>query len=439
MSKAIIYADWVTADFAESISGRLVGELNSDHIRSAELFRFQYHKQWLQAGGSPIDPELHLYEGDHFSDSQNFRCFLDSCPDRWGRLLMDRREAVHARSEKRQEKKLTEMDYLLGVHDQYRMGGLRYKTDIQGEFKDNHTDLAAPPMASLKELEYAASKIEDQAIDDPQYITWLNQLISPGSSLGGARPKACVIETDQTLWIAKFPNKHDNVDVGAWEYVAYLMAVDCGIDMSISKIKKINGHQHTFLTQRFDRVLHEKITTGEEALRRIHFSSAMTQLAYRDGEAGASYLELCEYLIHYGARTASDLKQLWLRIVFNIAISHSDDHLRNHGFLLSSHGWVLSPAYDINPIPKSTGLNLNINETNNQLDFSLALETIDYYRIEYELAIKIINRVCDVVKNWRSIATHVGISTAEQNAMASCFEVAQHWKSIEGKIKKQPV
>ncbi len=421
MTKAIIYADWVTQDLASAVDCILVGELNSEQIRSSELFRFHYDKQWIKDGGSAIDPELDLYEGDHFSDSQNFRCFLDSCPDRWGRLLMDRREAINARNEKRQEKNLTEMDYLLGVHDQYRMGGLRYKTEAEGEFKDNNNDLAAPPMASLKELEYAASKIEDEAIDDPLYITWLNQLISPGSSLGGARPKACVIDDDNALWIAKFPNKHDNFDIGAWEYVAYLMAIDCGIEMSPSKIQKINGNHHTFMTKRFDR-----IPSNKKEQHRVHFSSAMTQLGYRDGEAGASYLELCEYLINNGARTADDLKQLWLRIVFSIAISNSDDHLRNHGFLLASNGWVLSPAYDINPIPKSTGLNLNINETENQLDFTLALETIPYYRIEINEAKNIINSVCEVVKHWRTVATKIGLSKTEQDLMASCFTAEQN-------------
>ena len=426
MAKTIIYADWVTEDSASTVDGILVGELNSDQIRSSELFRFHYDKQWIKDGGSAIDPELDLYEGDHFSDSLNFRCFLDSCPDRWGRLLMDRREAIYARDEKRLERKLTEMDYLLGVHDQYRMGGLRYKTEAGGEFKDNNADLAAPPMASLKELEYAASKIEDEAIDDPLYITWLNQLISPGSSLGGARPKACVIDDENALWIAKFPNKHDNFNVGAWEYVAYLMAIDCGIEMSLSKVEKINGTQHTFMTKRFDRRV-----CDENKQVRVHFSSAMTQLGYRDGEQGASYLELCEYLTNNGAKTADDLEQLWLRIVFSIAISNSDDHLRNHGFLLSTHGWVLSPAYDINPIPKSTGLNLNINETENRLDFALALETIAYYRVESDEAESIINSVCEVVKHWRDNATKVGISRAEQDLMASCFSAAKNWKKAD--------
>lgn len=414
--QTFVYADWVFSSSAKNsdaaIDCMLIGELNAQQIRASELFRFKYHPQWLKNGGSAIDPELELYEGDQFSDSQNFRCFLDSCPDRWGRLLMDRREAIYAKNESRREKKLTEMDYLLGVHDQYRMGGLRYKTDIKGEFKDNNRDLAAPPMTSLKALEYAASKVEDEAIDDPQYLTWLNQLISPGSSLGGARPKACVVDGNHHLWIAKFPNKHDQFDVGAWEYVAYLMAIECGIHMSPSKIEKINGRQHTFITKRFDR-------KGRE---RIHFSSAMTQLGYRDGEQGASYLELCEYLTQYGAETAEDLKQLWLRIVFSIAISNSDDHLRNHGFLLSNNGWLLSPAYDLNPIPKSSGLHLNINETDNRLDFSLALETIAYYRIDVKEAKEIIQNVCQVVKNWQTVATSIGISKAEQHLMASCFD-----------------
>lgn len=412
MSREIhVFADW--EEFDEPM---LVGTLRSDLVKAKEHFSFAYDKAWLQSKFvQQIDPELHLYGGEqHNNNQQNFRIFLDSCPDRWGRLLMKRREAVIARREDRKPHVLNESDYLLGVHDKYRMGALRFKLDFDGDFLDNNEELAAPPLTSLRELEHAANQVENaKDIDDPDYLKWLNMLISPGSSLGGARPKSCVIDCNENLWIAKFPSKHDDHDIAAWEFVVYQLARDAGIDMSACLLKKFNSQHHTFLTQRFDRT--EK--------SRLHFTSAMMQLGYDDGDEVASYLELAQFVTDHGSNTKEDLAELWRRIVFNIAVSNTDDHLRNHGFIYHKGGWLLSPAYDINPVTPAGGLHLNINEDDNSLNYELAMEVIDFFQLSEEDAIQIKSKVLSSVSNWKAVATTVGISRAEQQLMTHAFNV----------------
>ncbi|HBA58822.1 MAG TPA: toxin HipA, partial [Alteromonas macleodii] len=312
--------------------------------------------------------------------------------------------------------RLNELDYLLGVHDSYRMGGIRFKRVGSDAFLDDNSEFAAPPMASLRELEHAAMQIEkDDNIDSDEYYRWLKMLISPGSSLGGARPKACVTDEQGHLWIAKFPNLNDTHDVGAWEMVCYELALAAGVHMFPSEIKQFSSQHHTFLTKRFDR-------DGE---KRLHFSSAMTQLQYYDGEQsqGASYLEIAEFISNSGAQTAADLAQLWRRIVFNIAVSNTDDHLRNHGFLLTKNGWKLSPAYDLNPIVGKHGLHLNITDADNALDYQLAFDVKDFFRLSQTQATQIYDEVLMAVKQWQTVAKRLGISRAEQAMKQSAFNV----------------
>ncbi len=407
---------YVFADWDEFEKPALVGRLRSDLVKTQEHFSFAYDEAWLQSKfAQQIDPDLHLYVGEqHNNDQQNFRIFLDSCPDRWGRLLMKRREAVIARREGRKPHVLNESDYLLGVHDIYRMGALRFKLNIDGDFLDNNDDLAAPPISSLRELEHAVSQVESaQNIDDPDYLKWLNMLISPGSSLGGARPKSCVIDGDDYLWIAKFPSAHDDFDIGAWEFVVYQLALDAGIDMSECRLMRFNSQYHTFITRRFDR-------RGEN---RFHFTSAMMQLGYDDGDEGASYLELAQFLTDHGANTKEDLAELWRRIIFNIAVSNTDDHLRNHGFIYHNGGWLLSPAYDINPVTPANGLHLNINDNDNSLSYELALQVIDFFQLNVDEALQIKSKVISSVSNWQVVATKAGISRGEQQLMEAAFNV----------------
>ncbi|MGL4895372.1 MAG: type II toxin-antitoxin system HipA family toxin [Shewanella sp.] len=416
MSREIVevYADWQPIE-----APLLIGQLTYSDSSRGGVFSFAYDKAFLtSAYRLQIDPILTLHSGELYNDEadKNFRAFLDSSPDRWGRILMQRRAAIEARKGMRATSRLNELDYLLGVHDSYRMGGIRFKRAGSDAFLDDNCEFAAPPMASLRELEHAAMQIEkDDNIDSDEYYRWLKMLISPGSSLGGARPKACVTDEQGHLWIAKFPNLNDTHDVGAWEMVCYELALVAGIDMFPSEIRQFSSQHHTFLTKRFDRY-------GQQ---RLHFSSAMTQLQYYDGEQsqGASYLEIAEFISNSGAQTEADLAQLWRRIVFNIAVSNTDDHLRNHGFLLTKNGWKLSPAYDLNPIVGKHGLHLNITDADNALDYQLAFDVKDFFRLSQTQASQIYDEVLIAVKQWQTVAKRLGISRAEQVMKQSAFNV----------------
>ena len=399
----------------------LMGKLHAILSRGKEIFSFDYNPDWLKKPGvKSLDPSLQLFRGIQYApkELQNFGIFLDSSPDRWGRFLMDRREAQLAREEKRNERLLLESDYLLGVYDAHRIGALRFQmnSDI---FLDDNKKAASPPWTSLRELAHASLEIEKPSAEKKEnYSKWLHMLIAPGGSLGGARPKASVMDENKHLWIAKFPSGRDEYDMGAWEMVAYKLAQHAKIVMPDAKIEKFNNPYHTFLSKRFDRT-----DSGE----RIHFASAMTLLQRVDGDdhsVGASYLELAEFIIREGMRIEQDLEQLWRRIVFFMCISNVDDHLRNHAFIFHPKGWVLSPAFDINPVAKGEGLKLNISETDNSQDLDLAKEVAHYFRINPKKAEKIIKEVITAVKHWRQEATALGISSQEQTAMARAFRMA---------------
>ena len=409
----LVYANW-----QEIKEPKLMGTLYSELTRGKEIFSFQYSDEWLGTKYAQIiDPDLQLYSGPQFPDAKknNFGIFLDSSPDRWGRILMQRREAAMARLEERTPNKLMESDYLLGIYDELRMGGLRYKIDLDGPFLNDNKTFATPPFTSLNELAQASLNIEkDDVVDDPEYLKWLNMLMAPGSSLGGARPKASVIDAEGNLWIAKFPGLNDGKDVGGWEMVVHDLAVKAGLKIPDAMINKYSSRHHTFLTKRFDR----------QKKLRIHFASAMTMLGYYDGSDyndGVSYLELAEFISAKSGNVNIDLEELWKRIVFSICVSNTDDHLRNHGFILSDHGWVLSPAYDINPNESGTGLRLNISEDDNALETDLALEVIEYFRIDKKKAVSIIKSIKDVVSGWRNIANKYNIPKNEQELMANAF------------------
>lgn len=408
----LVYADW--EPFPQPV---LMGTLSSLLLRGKEVFSFEYDKNWLYQNPVQIlDPDLQFYAGPQYlrSEKINFGLFLDSSPDRWGRLVIKRREAALARRESRKEIRLQETDFLLGVYDQHRMGGIRFKTTEDGPFLNDNKEMAAPPFSSLRELEHASSIIENEDITAPDYLKWINLLIAPGSSLGGARPKASVIDPQGQLWIAKFPSKYDDKDIGAWEKVAHDLAIAAGISMSKAALMKFNSRHHTFLAQRFDRSMN----------KRIHFASAMTMLGLNDGadhHEGVSYLHLAEFLLRNGANVERDLEELWRRIVFNISISNTDDHLRNHGFLLTPDGWVLSPAYDLNPNETGLGLKLNISENDNALDIELAMQVSPYFRVSTTRAKEIIKVVQNAVGTWREVASNCKISRNEQIIMEAAF------------------
>lgn len=410
-----VYAHWSGME-----KPLLMGTLHSDRLKGKEVFSFEYSDDWLQSGlAQLLDPSLQLYSGLHYlnEDQDNFGIFLDSSPDRWGRILMRRREAALSRIDEREEEKLFETDYLLGVYDGHRMGALRFKLEEDGPFLNDNKNMATPPWASLRELEQISLRLEDDnVIDDPEYLKWLSMLIAPGASLGGARPKASIVDNDGGLWIAKFPSRNDQGDSGGWEIVTYELAILAGINMAESKAQKFSSEYYTFLTKRFDR--------GNDG-QRIHFASAMTMLGYSDGQDhsdGASYLELVDFIQNNGANVEQDLEQLWRRIVFSICVTNTDDHLRNHGFLLTNEGWVLSPAYDINPVETGAGLKLNISDEDNSLDLNLAMEVSEFFRLSEKRADEIKEEIVNVVSGWKEMAIKYGISRVEQELKAVAFK-----------------
>jgi len=415
-----VWADWKELD-----DSQLMGLLRANVTRGKEVFSFKYENAWLKSNASrQLDPDLQLVEGPQYlniDQRPNFGLFLDSSPDRWGRLLMQRREALVARDEQRPSRHLLETDYLLGVHDEQRAGALRFKDPEKGDsWLNDHIHMTTPPWASLRELENASWMIQDNAAnEDPHYLEWINLLIAPGSSIGGARPKAGVKDPNEDLWIAKFPGRADERDIAAWEMLVHRLALDAGLRVAEANLQTFGKGHRTFMTRRFDRV------KGSGGRQRIHFASAMTLLGRTDGDnhmGGASYLELVEFIGRQGARPVHDLEELWRRIVFSIAVRNTDDHLRNHGFLLTESGWELSPAYDLNTDPNGSGLSLNISETDNALSFDLAMEVSPMFRINPRRASEILDKVRAVVTKWYAHAKDLGIPRSEQELMKRAFE-----------------
>lgn len=407
-----VYQDW-NSSFPEKI-----GKLYVEGRNGKEIVSFEYDNNWLANVNKSLifDPDLMLYKGRQYAplDKTLFGIFADSCPDRWGRLLMKRREAIVAKKENRKPKRLSEIDYLLGVYDETRMGGLRFSTTENGPFLSDDTELATPPWTTLRKLQFASLAFEKN--EDGMEEKWLKQLLAPGSSLGGARPKASVSAPDGSLWIAKFPSKYDDIDVGAWEMVVHDLAVLCELKVPEAKLEQFTKTGSTFLTKRFDR----------NGSKRIHFASAMTLLGKNDGanaSDGSSYLDLVSFIRKYGASPKKDLEELWKRIVFSMAVSNTDDHLRNHGFILTNEGWCLSPMYDVNPNAYGDTLALNIDEYNNSIDFNLVLSAAPKFGITKDYAEKQLYLIkMNVENNWRLLARKYGISRAEIEEMASAFD-----------------
>ena len=410
-----VYEGW------SSDAPALMGCLFTDSLRGKEACSFEYEPGWLKrhANAPALDPEFQLYQGRQYApqDKALFGLFSDSCPDRWGRLLMRRREAIDAYREGRKPRQLLETDYLLGVRDEARMGALRFSLQEGGPFLSCCGDTAAPPWAALRSLEAASLAYEQDkdALND----RWLRQLLAPGSSLGGARPKVNVRAADGELWIAKFPSCRDGQDAGAWEQAAHEMAKACGLNVPDSRLERYSDAGSTYLAKRFDR----------RGGRRIHFSSAMSLLGKTDGasaDTGSSYLELAEFITASGASPREDLPELWKRIVFSMAVSNTDDHLRNHGFLLTPNGWRLSPAYDVNPVPYGGSLSLNVSLDDARIDADLAVEVSPFFGLRHDDAWKAARSILDSVKrSWRPCAERCGISRASQNAMAPAFSLCE--------------
>lgn len=374
--------------------------------------RFAYTAAWLNNPlAFKLDPALMLDANDFYPQDSNFGVFMDSCPDRWGQVLMQRREAIEAREAERPKRTLTAWEYLCGVQDHTRMGALRFTADDSDIFLADELR-AAPPMTSLAELQAVALELSRKSIDDIGKLRqWLKILVAPGASLGGARPKASLSDGD-ALWIAKFPSAEDERDVALWEKLVHDMAADCGIAVPASRVERVGDDYHTFMVKRFDR------NDG----RRTFFTSAMTLLNRTDKEE-ASYIDLAQFIAEQGspAHIAGDLRQLFTRVAFNIAVANRDDHLRNHGFLRTPEGWRLSPAFDMNPSSKKLEHVLGIDEGLHAPSLAVLLETDLYYALERPAARAIVDQVLAVVASWRARAKSLHIAQADIEEMASLF------------------
>lgn len=394
----------------------LMGSLYVNVIKGGETYSFEYDKDWLKKTGLALtlDPEIMPYSGRQYPTGKNiFGLFADASPDRWGRVLMNKRERILAEKECRKPSKLYDSDYLLGVYDETRMGGIRFKANLEGPFLSDDKETAAPPWATLRTLEEASRNFEN----DETGLTerWLNQLIKPGSSLGGARPKATVVDTKDQLWIAKFPSKNDENDTGAWEMVAHDLAALCGLNVPEAKLEKFSPLGSTFLIKRFDRL----------GSKRVHFASAMTLLGKTDGASaadGSSYLDIAAFIKSYGAQPKMDLIELWRRIVFNMAVTNTDDHLRNHAFVLTDKGWILSPVYDVNPVPYGDELSLNVDEEDNCISIDLAVQTAVRFGISKSDAEAEAEDILKTVRdNWEKTAAEYGLTRRQIEEMRPAF------------------
>ncbi len=408
---------WVYAHWKGMNEPKCIGVLSAQRAQGRKSFSFSYDEDWITSQEQLLlDPDIAWYGGQQYPNGkENFGMFLDSMPDTWGRTLMKRRAAINAREQGKTAPTLYDIDYLLGVHDISRMGALRFKKDPEGDFLNNDPVSPTPPWASIRELQHAAALIESQG-DIAEVKKWLTMLMAPGSSLGGARPKANIIDKEGRLWIAKFPSGNDTIDKGAWEYLAYRLAIKAGIEMADCRLEKVAGKHYTFFTKRFDR----------DKAERIHFASAMTMTGKTEKlikDEVPSYLDMAEFIQFSGTHVTEDLRQLWRRIIFNILISNTDDHLRNHGFVLTKEGWRLSPAFDMNPSIDKDGLALNIDMDNNSLDLGLAKSVGVHFRLSEKEMDVIINDVTSSVSGWQRIAKEIGISRNEQILMREAFRM----------------
>ena len=414
MKKLYVYADF---DWLKEVE--LIGELGYESLRGADSYSFTFNNEWLRLHSNLfLSDDLNNYPGQQYTQPGKdiFGCFSDALPDRWGRTLLLRREQLVAAEEKRPIRRLSSFDFLTGIDDFSRMGGFRFKEDLDGEFINVSESLKIPPLTDIRELIAASAEIEkceeNNMLPDRK---WIAQLVQPGTSLGGARPKANVIDTDKTLYVAKFPSRKDDYDAGLWEHFSHLLATKAGINAATTKVLTTGEKYHTLLSQRFDRTQEGK---------RIHFASVMTLLGLSDGDnatTGHGYLDIVDFIIQSCTDVERNLQELYRRVAFNICIGNSDDHFRNHGFLLTAKGWTLSPAYDMNPT-LSEYQSLLVSLTSNKAELSILLDACEDYMLNRKTAEKIISEVIEVVKGWRELATRLGLSKREMEMFAGVFE-----------------
>ena len=415
MERLLVFADFDWLDKPE-----LVGELCYEKLRGSDSYAFQYDEHWLKGHAEvKLSEDINNYPGMQYTQPGQdvFGCFSDALPDRWGRTMLKRREQILASEEKRAVRSLSSFDYLMGIDDFSRMGGFRFKKELEGEFINVSASLKIPPLTELKDLLHASREIEksEEANVLPEK-KWIAQLIQPVSSLGGARPKASVLDEKGNLCIAKFPSRKDDYDAGLWEHFSHLLAQKAGIEVAQTKVLGGLGKYHTFLSRRFDR---------KDEAKRVHFASSMSLLGLKDGDnaqGGYGYLDMVDFILQGCCDVEQNLQELYRRVAFNMCIGNSDDHFRNHGFLLTQKGWTLSPAYDMNPTLNEYQ-SLLVNESSNKADISVLLDSCESYLIKKEIAANIIQEVQTAVSGWESLAVQLQIPVREMTLFKDRFKL----------------
>lgn len=413
MKKLYVYADF---DWLNEVE--LIGELGYESLRGSDCYSFKFAENWVKKYNSiRLSDDLNNYVGTQYTQPGKdiFGCFADALPDRWGRTLLLRREQILAQEENRSVHRLSSFDFLIGIDDFSRMGAFRFRETLNGNFINADTSLRIPPLTELRELITASKEIErnEDANTLPEK-RWITQLVQPGSSLGGARPKANVMDDNKCIYVAKFPSLKDDYDVCLWEHFCHLLAKNAGINAANTRVISTNEKYHTLLSRRFDRT---------ENGRRIHFASAMTLLGLNDGDnatTGNGYLDIVDFILSGCTDVDANLRELFRRVAFNICVGNSDDHFRNHGFLLTAKGWKLSPAYDMNPT-LNDHQSLLINSNTNKADLSILLDSCEEYMLTTDVAKKIIDDVVEAVKDWKSIANRLGIAKREMSIFEKVF------------------
>ena len=413
MKRLYVYADFDWLDEAE-----LMGELTCDTVRGNETYGFSFAREWLaQHGDVFFGEDLRNYPGVQYTSPEKdiFSCFSDALPDRWGRTLLNRREQIVASEEKRPVRRLNSFDYLVGIDDESRMGGFRFSEIPGGKYINCDASLRVPPLANVSELMQAAHEIEaSEELHVLPSKRWLMQLLRPGTSLGGARPKATVKDDDGNLAVAKFPSRKDDYDVALWEHFCHVMGRKAGINVADTHVVS-GGRYNILLSKRFDR-------TG--AGRRKHFASALTLLGLNDGDnasTGCGYTDIVDFIVRCGCDVKNNLEELYRRVAFNIMVGNSDDHFRNHGFILTQKGWELSPAYDINPTLYEEH-SLLINRETNKSDLDILLKSAGEYMLSAEVAARIIAEVKTSMKTWRGEAAKLKLSRRDADMFAPRFD-----------------
>ncbi len=413
MKRLYVYADFDWLDEAE-----LMGELTCDTVRGNETYGFSFAREWLaQHGDVFFGEDLRNYPGVQYTSPEKdiFSCFSDALPDRWGRTLLNRREQIVASEEKRPVRRLNSFDYLVGIDDESRMGGFRFSEIPGGKYINFDASLRVPPLANVCELMQAAHEIEaSEELHVLPSKRWLMQLLRPGTSLGGARPKATVKDDDGNLAVAKFPSRKDDYDVALWEHFCHVMGRKAGINVADTHVVS-GGRYNILLSKRFDR-------TG--AGRRKHFASALTLLGLNDGDnasTGCGYTDIVDFIVRCGCDVKNNLEELYRRVAFNIMVGNSDDHFRNHGFILTQKGWELSPAYDINPTLYEEH-SLLINRETNKSDLDILLKSAGEYMLSADVAARIIAEVKTSMKTWRGEAAKLKLSRRDADMFAPRFD-----------------